>query len=183
MNLINNIINNDNDNDNDNDNVNNSGRHHGHHNINIDYDEKIKNINDSFLMSLEKYKQCFILYYKNINSQDNSYKNNYESIKMFIEEKMNELKNMSNDIKNTIQDEISKFSNINLKLDKEKKYYLKNNNTIYFLKNDYNKSKVMLKNSKFLFKTSYIIYLTLIVGILILFFLIYKLFNKYNLKK
>jgi len=102
---------------------------------------------------------------------------------MFIEEKINELKNMSNDIKNTIQNQILKFSNINLKLEQEKEYYVKNNNTIHFLKNDYNKSKEMLKNSKFLFKTSYIIYLTLIIGILILFFLIYKLFNKYNLKE
>lgn len=144
----------------------------------IDYDEKINNINNTFLSSLPKFKQSYILYYKNIDSDDISYKNNYDSINFFLETKINDMKQLNDDIKNSIQCQINSFSSVNLKLLKEKEYYDYTKNKLNKIKNDVARSNESVKNAKDIYKSAYIIYAELLIGIILIIILEYKLFRK-----
>jgi gas vesicle protein len=144
----------------------------------IDYQEKINDINETFLASLPKFKQSFILYYKNIESDNITYKNNYESIQFFIESKINEMKQTNYDIKNSIQCQINSFSNINSKLSKEKQYYDITKNKLDKIKNAVSKSTESVENAKDIYKSAYIVYAELLIGILLIIALEYNLFRK-----
>ena len=145
-------------------------------NIIIYYQEKINNINETFLASLNTFKQYYILYYRNIDSIDETYKNNYESLEFFIKQKINEMEMIEYNIKNDIVKEINNFNDINMMLQKEKKIYMMNKNKLYKIKNEFQKSKESINDSNDMYKSGYVIYTELLIGVLILIYLQFKLF-------
>ena len=146
-------------------------------NIIIYYQEKINNINETFLASLNIFKQYYILYYRNIDSIDETYKNNYESLNFFIKQKINEMEMIEYNIKNDIVKEINNFNNINNKLQKQKNIYMVNKNKLHKIKNEFQKSKGTINDSSDIYKSGYVIYTELLIGFLIVIYLQYKLFS------
>jgi hypothetical protein len=141
------------------------------------YEEKINSINETFLTSLNIFKKYYILYYRNIDSIDETYKNNYESLNFFIKQKINEMEMIEYDIKNDIVKEINNFNEINTKLQKEKNVYTMNKNKLDKIKNEFQKSKESINDSKDIYKSGYVIYTELLIGFLMVVYLQYKLFS------
>ena len=140
------------------------------------YQEKINNINETFLASLNNFKQYYILYYRNIDSTDETYKNNYESLEFFIKQKINEMEMVEYNIKNDIVKEINNFNDINMKLQKQKNIYTVNKNKLDKMKNEIQKSKGLINDTSDIYKSEYVIYTELLIGFLIVVYLQYKLF-------
>jgi hypothetical protein len=146
--------------------------------INQFYEEKIEDLNNSFISSKPNFIQSYVLYFKNINSNDaNTYKNNYESIKFFIVQKINEMEELGFQMKHLIHELINGFSEMNTNLDKEKHMFRHTKNKLQQIKNDYRKSITSLKDADELYKQSFIIYSQLIVGLLLVIYMEYKLFS------
>ena len=61
-------------------------------------------------------------------------------------------------------------------LQKEKKIYMMNKNKLYKIKNEFQKSKESINDSNDMYKSGYVIYTELLIGVLILIYLQFKLF-------
>lgn len=138
------------------------------------YNEQLESLNSQFYSLLDDFKKYYIFSNKNPEYQD--YANAYARVKSDIQNINSKVFKISADAESALTKLIDDATNINDKIDSEKKTQIKLKLNLGLIKPNTNSANLMIMNYKEIYNEQYIKNITIFLGI---FLLIYTILNVY----
>jgi ribosome-binding ATPase YchF (GTP1/OBG family) len=138
------------------------------------YNEQLESLNSQFYSLLDDFKKYYVFSNKNPEYQD--YANAYARVKSDIQNINSKVFKISADAESALTKLIDDATNINDKIDSEKKTQVKLKQSLGLIQPNTNSSNLMIMNYKELYNEQYIKNITIFLGI---FLLIYTILNVY----
>jgi len=138
------------------------------------YNEQLESLNSQFYSLLDDFKKYYIFSNKNPEYQD--YANAYARVKSDIQNINSKVFKISADAESALKKLIDDATNINDKIDSEKKTQAKLKLNLGLIKPNTNSANLMIMNYKEIYNEQYIKNITIFLGI---FLLIYTILNVY----